>query len=239
GAPHSLAEIRRIEEVFGHVWYSGWGMTETCNSGIMLQPEEVEIDGPLSMRTASIGKPMFGVDVRAVNEDGEDIVNNGTDTGELIIRGDCVTKGYWDMPEETAEATRDGWLYTGDVVTIDEDGYIYIVDRKKDMIKSGGILVSAREIEEVIYTHPAVSYCTVIGVPDEEWGETPKALVVLKDEMSATENEIIELCKHNLASYKKPTSVDFAPSLPMTPTGKILKKDIKEKYWEGYQKRVH
>lgn len=239
GAPHSIAEIRRIEEVFGHVWHSCWGMTETCSSGITLPPEEVEIDGPLSRRMASVGKPMPGFDVRAVNEDGEDIARNGKETGELIIRGDAVTAGYWNMPEETAETVRDGWLYTGDVVTIDEDGYIYIVDRKKDMIKSGGILVSAREIEEVIYRHPAVAYCAVIGVPDEDWGETPKAIVVLKEGMKATENEIIELCRQNLASYKKPTSVDFSANLPLTSTGKILKKDIREAYWRGYHQRVH
>jgi acyl-CoA synthetase (AMP-forming)/AMP-acid ligase II len=230
GASHPLAEIRRVEEVFEHVWYSGWGMTETGACGIILEAEEVAIDGPSSGRMASVGKPMFGVDVRAVDENGRDIVHDGKDSGELLVRGDIVTQGYWNMPSETAEALKDGWLRTGDVVTIDEDGYIYIVDRKKDMIKSGGILISAREIEEVIYTHSAVSQCAVIGVVDEEWGETPKAVVVLKDGMLATAEEIIALCKQNLASYKKPTSVDFVASLPINSTGKILKKELRERY---------
>jgi acyl-CoA synthetase (AMP-forming)/AMP-acid ligase II len=125
------------------------------------------------------------------------------------------------------------------MATVDEDGYIYIVDRKKDMIISGGINIYPREIEEIIYTHPAVSHCTVIGVPDEEWGETPKAVVVLREEMKATEDEIIDLCRQSLASYKKPTSVDFVDSLPMTPSGKILKREVLEQYWKGYEKRVH
>jgi len=177
--------------------------------------------------------------LRVVDEDGRDVVHDGKETGEIIVRGDPITKGYWNMPEETAEAIKDGWFHTGDMATIDDDGYIYIVDRKQDIIKSGGIKVSAREIEEVVYTHPAVSYCAVIGVPDEEWGETPKALVVLKEGMTATEEEIKELCRKNLASYKKLSSVEFVSSLPMTPSGKIVKREVKEQYWKGYDKRVH
>ncbi len=238
GAAHPISEIKKIEEVFGHVWYSAWGMTETSTCGTCLQPEEVEIDGPLAKRIGSVGKAEIGIEVRAVDDSGKDIAHNGKDMGEAILRGDTVTKGYWNMPDETAEVLKDGWFYTGDIVTIDEDGYIYIVDRKKDIIISGGINISAREVEEIIYTHPAVSYCAVIGVPDQEWGETPKALVVLKEGMKATEKEIIDLCKQDLASFKKPTSVDFVDSLPMTPSGKILKKDFKEKYRKELGKSV-
>ena len=239
GAPHSISEIRAIEKWFGHVWVSSYGLAETVNCGATLQPEEVEIEGPTARRMASIGKPQVGIDLRVVDEDGRDVVHDGKETGEIIVRGDPITKGYWNMPEETAEAIKDGWFHTGDMATIDDDGYIYIVDRKQDIIKSGGIKVSAREIEEVVYTHPAVSYCAVIGVPDEEWGETPKALVVLKEGMTATEEEIKELCRKNLASYKKLSSVEFVSSLPMTPSGKIVKREVKEQYWKGYDKRVH
>jgi acyl-CoA synthetase (AMP-forming)/AMP-acid ligase II len=236
GAPHSIAEIRSIEKVFGHVWYSSWGMTETCACGTMLQPEEVEVKGPLSKRMTSVGKAQIGLEVSAVDEHGDEIPHNGKDVGELVVRGDIVMKGYWNAPEETVNSMKDGWLGTGDMVTIDEEGYIYIVDRKKDLIISGGINISAREIEEVIYTHPAVAHCAVIGVPDEKWGETPKAVVVLKKGMKAAEDEIIELCRQNLASYKKPTSVDFVDSLPLTPTGKILKREVKEEYRRRFEK---
>ncbi|MCX8125893.1 MAG: AMP-binding protein, partial [Dehalococcoidia bacterium] len=220
------------------VWYSSWGMSETCACGSMLQPEEVDLNGPTARRAASIGLAQFGIEIKVVDDSGNEVPRDGRTTGEIIVKGDIVTKGYWNQPEATAEAIKDGWLYTGDVATVDEDGYIYIVDRKKDMIKSGGILISAREVEEVIYSHPAVASCCVIGVPDPQWGETPKAVVVLKKGMRATEKEIIELCRNNLASYKKPTSVDFVDSLPVNASGKIVKKDVKEWYWKGQEKRV-
>lgn len=239
GAPHSVAEIKKIEQIFGHVWVSDYGLSETVNCGAILQPEEVAIEGPTARRMGSIGKASTGVELRLVDENGRDVAHDGKQVGELIMRGDMITGGYLGMPEATAEAIKDGWFYPGDLATVDEDGYIYIVDRKKDMIISGGINIYPREIEEIIYTHPAVSHCTVIGVPDEEWGETPKAVVVLKPGRQATEEEILELCKRNLASYKKPASVDFVDSLPMTPSGKILKREVMEKYWKGFEKRVH
>jgi long-chain acyl-CoA synthetase len=239
GAPHSVAEIEKIEQIFGHVWCSAYGLAETVNCGTVLQPEEVEVEGPLAKRMGSVGKATIGIDLRVVDENGRDVAPDGQEVGEIILRGDSVPKGYLGMPRETAETVKEGWFYTGDMATVDEDGYIYIVDRKKDMIISGGINIYPREIEEIIYTHPAVSHCTVIGVPDEEWGETPKAVVVLREEMKATEDEIIDLCRQSLASYKKPTSVDFVDSLPMTPSGKILKREVLEQYWKGYEKRVH
>jgi len=239
GAPHSVAEITKIEQVFGHVWCSAWGLSESVNMGTTLQPEEVEIEGPLARRVGSIGKADMGIHLRVVDENGRDVAYDAKQTGEIIIRGDAITEGYFGMPEETAETIKDGWFYTGDMATVDEDGYLYIVDRKKDMIISGGINIYPREIEEVIYTHPAVSHCAVIGVPHAEWGETPKAVVVLREGMKATEDDIIEICRQNLASYKKPTSVDFVDSLPMTPSGKILKREVKEQYWKGYDLRVH
>jgi len=230
GAPHSVAEIKKVEEVFGHVWYCAWGMTETSTCGTVLQPEEVALEGPLSRRLTSVGKAEVGMEVRVVDEKGEAVACDGEQMGEAILRGDAVMKGYWNKPEETAEVLKEGWFYTGDLVALDEEGYLYIVDRKKDIIISGGINISAREVEEVIYTLPAVTHCAVIGVPHKEWGETPKAIVVKKEGMSLTEREIIEHCAKHLASFKKPTSVDFVDNLPMTASGKILKKDLREMY---------
>jgi long-chain acyl-CoA synthetase len=143
------------------------------------------------------------------------------------------------MPKETVETIRDGWLHTGDLGMMDEDGFIFIVDRKKDMIISGGENIYSREVEDVLYSHPAVLYAAVIGVPDEKWGESVKAVLVLKNGMKATEEEIIEHCKANLAGYKKPKSVEFRENLPMTGSGKIQKNLIKEEYWKGYERKVN
>jgi acyl-CoA synthetase (AMP-forming)/AMP-acid ligase II len=146
--------------------------------------------------------------------------------------------GYWKNPEQTADALRDGWLHTGDMATMDEDGYIYIVDRKHDMIISGGENIYPREVEEVIYKHPAVAEVAVVGVPDDTWGESIKAVVVLKPDQSVTAEEIIQLCKDNLASYKKPKSVNFVDALPKTAIGKILRREVRSPYWKDKDKTV-
>jgi acyl-CoA synthetase (AMP-forming)/AMP-acid ligase II len=143
------------------------------------------------------------------------------------------------MPMETAETIRDGWLYSGDAGMMDADGYVYLIDRKKDMIISGGENIYSREVEDVLYTHLAVADAAVIGVPDEKWGESVKAVLVLKEGMHVSEKEIIEFCKERLASYKKPKSVEFWDAVPKTTTGKIKKNEIREKYWEGYERRIH
>ncbi len=148
-------------------------------------------------------------------------------------------QGYWKMPKETTETLRAGWLHTGDLATVDEAGYIYIVDRKKDMIISGGENIYPREVEDLLLTHPAVADVAVIGVPDETWGETVKALVVLKQGQATTEQEIIDFCAARLAGYKKPKSVEFRTELPRNTMGKVLKHTLREPYWEGYERRVH
>jgi acyl-CoA synthetase (AMP-forming)/AMP-acid ligase II len=158
--------------------------------------------------------------------------------GEIIARGDNIAMGYWKLPVETAETFREGWLYTGDMAKVDGDGYVFIVDRKKDMIISGGENISSKEVEEVIFRHPAVVEVTVIGVPDEEWGESVKALVVLKPGSTATEQEIIEHCVDWLSSFKKPRSVEFIDELPKNPAGKVLKTELRKKYWKGREKYV-
>jgi long-chain acyl-CoA synthetase len=148
--------------------------------------------------------------------------------GEVIIKGPQVMKGYWNMPEETANTLRDGWLYTGDIAKVDEDGYLYIVDRKKDMIIAGGYNIYPRDIEEVLYEHPAVQEAVVIGVPDPYRGENVKAVIVLKPGKTATEEEIIHYCRQNLAAYKVPRSVKFREQLPKTGVGKILRRTLRE-----------
>jgi long-chain acyl-CoA synthetase len=176
----------------------------------------------------SIGLPIPDTDARVVDvETGEHDMPVG-ETGELIVRGPQVMRGYWNMPEETAMALRDGWLYTGDIGRMDEDGYFYIVDRKKDMIISGGLNIYPREIEEVLYEHPKVLEAAVIGVPDPHWGETPKAFVVLRPGETATAEEIIEFCRQRLARYKVPKHVEFRDALPKTPVGKILRRALRE-----------
>ena len=149
-----------------------------------------------------------------------------------------MTTGYWDLPQETAKTIKDGWLYTGDYGRMDEGGYVYIVDRKNDMIISGGKNIYPREIEEVLYSHPGVLEAAVVGVPDDHWGESVKALLVLRDGAKATEEEVISFCKENLASYKKPRSVEFRKELPKSPTGKILKRLIRDVYWKGRDRKV-
>ena len=237
-APLPVEVLKKSEDVFGDVFFPQYGMAETGPQGTILNKEEFAPEGPMSKRMGSIGLPMVSINVKVVNDEGTEIARDGKEVGEIILQGDSVTKGYWNAPEKTAEAIKGGWFYTGDMATVDEDGYIYIVDRKKDMIISGGINIYPREIEEILYTHPAVMNATVIGVPDEKWGETPKAIVVLKKGAQTTEAEVIELCRANLASYKKPTSIDFVDSLPMTPTGKILKREVRKKYWEDQERKI-
>ena len=158
--------------------------------------------------------------------------------GEILVRGPQVMRGYWNLPEATAEALRGGWMHTGDAATMDDEGYVYIQDRVKDMIVSGGENVYPREVEDVLFRHPAVADAAVIGVPDAQWGEGVKAIVVLKKGASASEAELIEHARTALASYKRPRSVDFVAELPRNPSGKVLKKDLREPFWRGHTRRV-
>ncbi len=173
-------------------------------------------------------------------EDAEKEVEwNGEEIGEIVTRGNVVMKGYYKQPEETARAIRKGWFHTGDLAVVHPDGYIEILDRLKDMIISGGENISSTEVEGVIYQHPAVLEAAVIGVPDEKWGEVPKALVVLKEGDSLTEEELIRFCRDRMAHFKAPKSVEFVDSLPRTATGKLQKFKLREKYWRGRERRVN
>lgn len=225
-APLLLETKRRFEELTGGKLVEGFGMTETfvathCNP---LQGEN---------REGSIGLPLPGVEARIVDTvDGETEIPVGG-IGELLLKGPTVMKGYWNMPTETTNVLRDGWLYSGDIARMDEDGYFYIEDRKKDMIIAGGYNVYPREVEEVLMGHPAVVEAAVAGVPDPKRGETVKAWIVKKEGDPTTEKEIIEWSKTQLAAYKYPRLIEFRSELPKTTVGKVLKRDLVKEYKEG------
>ncbi|NIN94835.1 MAG: long-chain-fatty-acid--CoA ligase [Anaerolineae bacterium] len=238
GAPMPLEALKRGIEHFGAIFTQLFGQTETLNVAV-LDKEEHKVEGsPKEVkRLESAGRPLGEGEMRIVDEEGHEVALG--EAGEIVVRSDRMMTGYWRMPQETAKTIKDGWLHTGDVGRMDEDGYVYLVDRKKDMIISGGENIYSREVEEVLYMHPAVLEAAVVGVPDEKWGESVKALVVLKEGAAACEEEIIDFCTEHMASYKKPRSVEFRESLPKTASGKIKKSEIREPYWEGYDRRIH
>lgn len=180
----------------------------------------------IGTKPGSIGTPVWGVDVRLVDADGNDVPRG--ERGELIYRGPNVMKGYYKKPEANAETLKNGWLHSGDVAMQDEDGFYFIVDRTKDMIIRGGFNVYPREVEEVMIQHEAVSLVAVIGVPNDQFGEEIKAFVVLKDDKTISESELIEWTKGKIAAYKYPRLIEFLPALPMSATGKILKKELRK-----------
>ncbi|MEW6267183.1 MAG: long-chain-fatty-acid--CoA ligase [Thermodesulfobacteriota bacterium] len=238
-APTIPARLKEAIEVFGPIFRQNYGQSESAQPITFLGPEDHVVDGPPEKlrRLASAGKPALGVELKVLREDGTAI--SPGEIGEIVIRTNHMFKGYWKMPEATAAAFRDGWLLTQDMGTLDEDGYVYIVDRKHDMIISGGFNIYPREVEDAILRHPGVAEAAVIGVPDDLWGENVKAFVVPKDGISPTEEEIIAVCQEHLASYKKPKSVEFVRELPKTPYGKIQRRELKERYWQGLERRVH
>jgi long-chain acyl-CoA synthetase len=221
--------IRRTHRVLGpDMLFQVYGLTEASPLLTYLPRTEMVLEGEDSRRLASIGKELFTCHVRVVDEEDHDVEPG--EFGEIIARGPNVMQGYWHRPQETEEALRGGWLRTGDVATIDADGYIYIVDRKKDLIISGGENISPREVEEVIYQHPKVRECSVIGVPDERWGEQVRAIVVLRAGEELTEPELLSFCKDRLAKYKLPKSIVYVQDLPKDPVGKIQKRVLRDLY---------
>ena len=231
--------MRKAIEVFQCDFVQGYGQTESSAVLCVLRPEDHVPDGTPEQiqRLASAGREVFGTEVRVVDENGNDVKPG--EIGEVTGKGANVMKGYWKMPEASAEAIRDGWLHTGDLGTVDEGGYVYILDRTKDMIISGGENIYSREVEEVLHKHPAVADAAVIGVPHEQWGETVKAIIVLREGKQATEEEIIDFTRQYLAGFKRPRSVEFIDSLPRNLSGKVLKKVLREPYWKDEQRRVH
>ncbi|KVD16383.1 long-chain fatty acid--CoA ligase [Burkholderia ubonensis] len=237
-APMSVEKLKRAIEVFGPVMAGGYGQTEAPASIANMTPAEHFVDGKLASdeRLSSVGRPNPLVRVEILNDRGE-VLPQG-ETGEICVRGDLVMKGYYNAPDKTADTIVDGWLHTGDIGHLDADGYLHITDRKKDMIISGGFNVYPSEIEQVIWAHPAVQDCAVIGVPDDKWGEAVKAVVELNAGQSVSAEELVALCKEKLGSVKAPKSVDFVAALPRSTVGKVLKKDLREQYWQGRQRRI-
>jgi acyl-CoA synthetase (AMP-forming)/AMP-acid ligase II len=194
GAPIPLEQLKNAMRILGpHRFYNSLGCTEASGNLISFPTTEHALEGPMACKLGSVGKDAIGVEIAIVDEQGNE--QPPGKTGEIIARGDNITQGYWRMPEETAKVFKDGWLYSGDISYRDEDGYIFLVDRKKDIIISGGENVASREVEEVLYQHPAVQEAAVIGVPDKEWGEAVKAVVVLKSNYgeNTREADLIEL----------------------------------------------
>ncbi len=230
GAPIPIHQLKEAMAILGpHRFYTGLGATEASCGGILSFPTSehaLVLDGPLKDKLGSVGRDSTGMEVKIVGEDGGELPPR--EVGEIIAKGDEVAQGYWKMPEETARTFRDGWLHTGDLGYRDEDGYVFIVGRKKDIIISGGENISSLEVEDRISQHPAVSEVAVVGVPDELWGEAVKAFVVLKHGYeNITDREIISFCKEGLAGYKCPKFVEFLKELPKNPAGKIKKGELK------------
>jgi fatty-acyl-CoA synthase len=235
GAASSPTLVKEVEEKLKCFCYSGYGLTET-SPALTLSPMKPGLNWEGEQRfigQAMTGFANPGVELRVVDPNDQDVPRDGVAIGEIIARGDGIMKGYWNQPEASAEALRGGWFHTGDMAVWREDGYILIVDRKKDIIVSGGENISSLEIEKALAAHPAVYEAAIVPVPDEKWGEVPKALVVLKPGVNAAEAELLEFCRANLSHSKCPRSVEFFESLPKTGTGKILKKELRKKYWQG------
>ena len=235
GAASSPTLIREVEEALGCTCFSGYGLTETAPV-LSVSPMKPGVHWEGEQRyvgQASAGYAIPCTEIRVVDANEQDVPRDGRSVGEVVARGDGVMQGYWQQPTATAEALRGGWFHTGDMATWNEEGYLLIVDRKKDIIVSGGENISSLEVEKTLLSHPAMLEVAVIPVPDERWGEVPKALVVLKPNMQASEIELIEHCRSRLTHYKCPHSVEFLDSLPRTGTGKVLKRDLRKKYWPG------
>jgi long-chain acyl-CoA synthetase len=218
GAPMPVEVMKRFESTFGVRVLEGYGLSETSPVATFNHSER-------PTRPGTVGQPVFGVEVACVNEHDEPAPVG--ERGEIVIRGHNIMKGYYKRPDATAEAIRNGWFHTGDIGIIDADGYLSIVDRKKDMIIRGGFNVYPRELEETLMTHPAVSLCAVIGVADDRLGEEVKAFIVRKPGAAATEAEVVSWCRERMAAYKAPRYVEFREQLPMGATGKVLKRELR------------
>jgi long-chain acyl-CoA synthetase len=238
GSPMPEALIARALDVLpGCEFIQIYGQTELSPAATCLEARHHTLDGPLASKLRSAGRPMPGVALMIVDGDDQELPR-GT-VGEIVVRGPNVMKGYWNKPEATAQALRGGWMHTGDAGSMDEDGFVYIVDRLKDMIISGGENIYSAEVENAIYQHPAVAMCAVIGIPSEMWGEAVHAIVVPKEGQSVDAETIIGHCKELIANYKCPRSVEIRRQpLPISGAGKILKSELRRPFWEGHEHRV-
>ncbi len=238
GSPMYEQDLEQAIKRFGRIFVQVYGQGEAPMTIAYLRSDQhtVQGDEKQAKRRQSAGIARTDVEVKIFDDYEREVANHTL--GEIVVRGDVVMKGYWKDPKATSETLRYGWLHTGDIGYMDENGYIYIMDRKKDMIISGGSNIYPREVEEIILKHPAVLEVAVVGVPDQIWGESVKAVIVLKPGIAAMEKEIVDFCKDHMASYKKPKSVDFVDSIPKSAYGKILKREIREKYWQNMIRKI-
>ncbi len=235
GAPIAPEVVRKIIETFKCDYIQTYGMTETSpyltlsilKNHLKNRPKEEQLG-----YRASTGREFINVSLKVVDEMGDEVAKDNKQVGEIIVKGDIVTPGYWNLPEETEKAIQKGWLRTGDLAIINQEEYVTIVDRKKDMILTGGENVYSTEVENVLYRHPHILEAAVVGVPDSHWGEAVKAFVVLKDGAVVSEDEVIAFCREDLPHFKAPKSVNFMKALPRTGSGKIYKKGLRDPYWE-------
>ncbi|MFK0154747.1 AMP-binding protein [Streptomyces sp. NPDC090493] len=237
-APMSTEKLRRAIEVFGPVMFQGYGQTEAPSAIAFLRPEEHLVDGEIAddARLSAAGRPAPLVRVEILDADGR--VLPAGQAGEICVRGDLVMKGYYKAPDKTAETIVDGWLHTGDIGYLDTEGFLHITDRKKDMIISGGFNVYPSEVEQVIWTHPAVQDCAVIGAPHEEWGEAVTAVVELNQGAQVTAEDLIAYCRPRLGGIRTPKQVVFTEKLPRSANGKVLKKDVREPFWRRRERQI-
>ena len=234
-SPMSPTRLQEAIRLLGPIFFQFYGQTECPQALCSLRKEDHDPDD--LTRLASCGRPVPWVKVALLDDDGDEVAEGKP--GELCVRGPLVMKGYWNKPEETDEALRGGWLHTGDVARKDRQGFLTIVDRKKDMIVSGGFNVFPREIEDVIATHEGVAAVAVIGVPDEKWGEAVTAVVVLREDAALDVDELIALVKDRKGPHYAPKSVEVVDSIPMSPLGKPDKKALRARYWDESDRLVH
>ncbi|MGH9846061.1 MAG: long-chain-fatty-acid--CoA ligase, partial [Blastocatellia bacterium] len=242
GSAPPMALIKGMQERLGWQVIQIYGLTETSPFLTVSKVKPHMRDWPAEEKhrvQTRTGYEMLGVEIRVVDEQGRDIEADGQAVGEIIARSNVVMAGYWRQPDATDAVIVDGWFHTGDMATIDREGMVEIVDRKKDLIISGGENVSSIEVEGMLYKHPAVLEAACIAIPHQQWGETIAAVVVLKPGATATEAEVIEFCRANMAHFKCPRAVSFVDALPRTATGKIQKNVMRDQYWQGREKRVN
>jgi acyl-CoA synthetase (AMP-forming)/AMP-acid ligase II len=237
GAPIYVDQLRQAIETFGPVFIQLYGQGEA----------PITITGMTARAHAQLlaeGDPRIGsagqtrTDVEAACVDADDKVLPPGKSGEVVVRGEIVMPGYWNNPEASAETLRNGWLHTGDIGYFDEDGYLFLLDRAKDMVITGGNNVYPREVEEVLILHPDIAECVVFGIPDDYWGEAVHAVVVPRSGVSLTSRQVIDFCGEHLAGYKKPKAVDFTEALPVSGYGKVLRREVRDAYWTGHESRI-
>ena len=239
GGPMPRSVVEAALEAFPCTMIQGYGQTEGMTMTFLSQEDHQRaIAGDHPERLGSCGREGFVSEILVVDPDGNPVPRDGSAAGEIIVRSEANMLGYWRRPDLTEKTLRDGWMRTGDIATWDAEGYVFIVDRAKDMIISGGENIYSTQVEAAIHQHPAVLESAVFGIPDDTWGEAVKAVVVLKPGQTAAEADIIAEASKHLASYQKPKSVDFVDALPKAPTGKILKRDLRDPYWQDGARQV-